>query len=172
MGFSKLREWVETVTGKGDRWEGDRQSRSEPAFGVAGTIVLPPPTCTARQEAGQRRLRLLFCCEAGQLLAVVSLRPVPDGLSAACVRLQRPCSAGFVACCRLCHAMPTALIVLAPVQCCFAPCSFHVRQDRRKLLYELSRWQLQHGPAVAARASLDSYAFLFTEVIDPGPWLV
>ena len=31
MGFSKLREWVETVTGKGDRWEGDRFGRSEPA---------------------------------------------------------------------------------------------------------------------------------------------
>ena len=36
---------------------GGRQvGRSEPAFRVASTTALPPPTCTARQEAGQRRL--------------------------------------------------------------------------------------------------------------------
>ena len=105
------------MTGKGDRWEGDRQvGRSEPAFGVASTTALPPPTCTARREAGQRRLRLLFCCEAGQLLAVVSSRPVPVGLSAGCVRMQRPCSAGYV--CLLAFAMP------CPLPSSFAPVHF------------------------------------------------
>ena len=71
MGFYKLREWVGTVTGKGDRWGGDRVGRSEPAFLSASTLALPPSTCTAWREAGQHHLRLLFCCEAGQLLAVL-----------------------------------------------------------------------------------------------------
>ena len=105
---------------------------------MASTTALPPPTCTAWREAGQlhrrplfcceagqRRLRLLVCCEAGQLLAVVASRPVPGRSSVGCVRLQRPCSAGYDCLFTLCHAMPTALIV-CPVQCsfCFAPCSF------------------------------------------------
>ena len=99
----------------------------------------------ARREAGQHRLRLLFCCEAGQLLAVVSSRPVPAGSSAAVLQglcrsdrppavfaCSGPCSAGFV--CLLlplpCHAhCPCSL---APfILLCPPPCSFHVRQDRR-----------------------------------------
>ena len=69
--------------------------------------------------------------------------------------------------------MPTALIVLAPVQFCFAPVHFHVRQVRREL-YELPCWQQQRGPAVAARAPVHVFDFtLFpAESIDPGPWLV
>ena len=94
-----------------------------------------------------------------ELLAVVSLRPVPGGLSAGCVRLQRPCSAGCVPA-RLCHAMPTALlIVLAPVQVCFAPCSFPCAPGSSLEVVGLSCWQLQHGPAVAARASVDFLPF-------------
>ena len=31
LGLSKLREWVGTVTGKGDRWGRDKVGRSEPA---------------------------------------------------------------------------------------------------------------------------------------------
>ena len=104
--FYKLREWVLTETGKGDRWEGDRRlGRSEPAFRVASTTALPPPTCTARREAGQR------------LLAVVLLR----GL----YRLCSPAAALFCRLCvpaRLCHAMPTALLIVCPFQFCFAPC--------------------------------------------------
>ena len=41
---TKLREWVGTVTGKGDRWGRDTLGRSEPAFLAASTIALPPPT--------------------------------------------------------------------------------------------------------------------------------
>ena len=41
MGFAKLREWVGTVTGKGDRWGRDRLGRSEPAFLSANTTALP-----------------------------------------------------------------------------------------------------------------------------------
>ena len=66
--FYKLREWVGTVTGKGDRWGRNRVGRSEPAFLSAITIALPPPTCTARREAGPRRLA-----------AVVLLRGRPSG---------------------------------------------------------------------------------------------
>ena len=56
--------------------------------------------------------------------------------------------------------MPTALLnSLSPFKCCFAPVHFHVRQDRRVRLYELSRWQLQHGPAEAARASVVTFSF-------------
>ena len=90
----------------------------------ASTTVLPPPTCTARREVGQH-LRLLFCCEAGQLLAVVSSRPVPVGLSAGCVRLQQPCSAGCACLPPLpCHAhCPHQRS--CPRSFCFAPtCSF------------------------------------------------
>ena len=57
--------------------------------------------------------------------------------------------------------MPTALLnVLAPFYFALPPCSFHVRQDRRVKLYELSRWQLQHRPAVAARAPVHLFDFL------------
>ena len=47
MGFVKLREWVGTVTGKGDRWGRDSVGRSAPAFMAASTTALPPLTCTA-----------------------------------------------------------------------------------------------------------------------------
>ena len=71
LGFSKLREWVGTVTGKGDRWGRNRVGRSEPAFLSASTIAL-----SLHQPAlhGERPANvicwLLFFCEAGQLLAV------------------------------------------------------------------------------------------------------
>ena len=118
MGFSKLREWVGTVTGKGDRWEGDRLGGSEPAFLSANTIALHPPTCTARREAGQRRLRLLFCCEAGQLLAVCFFEACPGQIAR---RLCLPAVALF---CRLCACSP--LPCPLPFSCCprsfcFAP---------------------------------------------------
>ena len=86
----KLREWVGTVTGKGDRWGRDRQvGRSEPAFLAASTTVLPPSTCTARREAGQRHLAAVVLLRglpsAGRCFF---LRPVPGGESAGCVCLQ------------------------------------------------------------------------------------
>ena len=108
---------------------GGRQvGRSEPAFLSASTIVLPPPTCTARREAGQRRLRLLFCCEAGQLLAVVCYKACAGQTTC---RLCLPAAAVSCELCvpaRLCHAMPTAHIHLPrSVLLCphplFSPCA-------------------------------------------------
>ena len=98
MGFYKLREWVGTVTvtGKGDRWGRNREGRSEPAFLSASTLALPPSTCTARQEAGRHHLRPLFCCEAGQLLALCSVE--------ACAgrRVRRLCLPAAALFCGLC----------------------------------------------------------------------
>ena len=115
MGLYKLREWVGTVTGKGDRWGRDSVGRSAPAFMVAGTTVLPPRTCTAR---GQLHLR-------HQLLFVLRGRPSVAVCFEACAgrRVRRLCLPAVLFC-RLCvlpaatlPAMPTALHrVLAPVQ--------------------------------------------------------
>ena len=158
MGCSKLREWVGTVTGKGDRWGRDRLGRSAPAFMAASTTALPPPTCTARREAGQLCRRLLFCCEAGQLLAVV-LRPVPGGESAGCVCLQCLVLRAFLFAC-LVHsafAMPTAHLIL-PRSIHFAlplfiPCApGSVSKPTCLQAARLSRRQQQRGSAVAARA--------------------
>ena len=88
----------------------------------ASTTVLHPSTCTARREAGQHHLQLLFCCEAGHLVAVGS-RGLCRAESPPAVCLQRPGSAGCVCLpCHLCHAMPTApLNVLAPVHFALPP---------------------------------------------------
>ena len=90
-------------------------------------------------------------------------RPVPVGLSASCVRLQRPCSAGYV--CLLAFAMPCPLpsSFLPPFSVALPPCSVHVRQDRRGKLYRLSCWQLQHGPAEAARAPFVTFYLFFLQ---------
>ena len=116
MGLAKLREWVGTVTGKGDRWGRDKLGRSEPAFLSASTPALPPPTCTAR---GQRHQRLFFCCKAGHLWAVCF---------EACAgrRVRRLCPPAVALFCGLCAclslpAMPTARSSSCPVQSfCFA----------------------------------------------------
>ena len=76
MGFYKLREWVGTVTGKGDRWGRDRLGRSAPAFLSANTTALPPPPPHLPALHGERQadvgLQLLFRCEAGHLWPFVS----------------------------------------------------------------------------------------------------
>ena len=160
------------MTGKGDRWEGDRRlGGSAPAFLAASTTALPPSTCTARREAGQ------LC---GQLLFLLRGRPTAGCLFEACagwrVRrlccLQRPGSAGCVCLpCHLCHVIPLPFSTVCPRSLCFDPCSFHVRQYRREELFvsppqatclqaaRLSCWQLQHGPAVAARAPVHRFDF-------------
>ena len=67
------------------------------------------------------------CCFAARpanCWLFVTLRPVPGGESAGCVLVQQ-------AVCLLAFAMPTAHLILPPFSLfCFAPCSFHVRQDR------------------------------------------
>ena len=120
MGFYKLRKWVGTVTGKGDRWGRDREGRSAPAFLAASTTALPPSTCTARREAGQ--VVCGCCCAARPANCwLCFLRPVPDGESAGCVRLQWLV---LRAVCLLAFAMPCPLpsTFLPPSSLfCFAP---------------------------------------------------
>ena len=119
MGCSKLREWVGTVTGKGDSWGRDSVGRSAPAFMAASTPALPPLTCTAR---GRRHLAAVFAakpancgpfvrglCRAENPLAVVAC---------SCFVLRAVCLLPFFACHAHCPST-----VLAPVQfaLCFAP---------------------------------------------------
>ena len=172
MGFYKLREWVETVTGKGDRWGRDRVGRSEPAFLSVSTIALPPSTCTARREAGQLCRQLLLCCEAGHLLAVCFLRPVPDGESAGCVCLQCLVQQAV---CLLAFAMPCPLpsTFLPPFSsfCCtplFIPCA---PGSSRKLLncpVGSSNTGLQWRPV---RRFICDLPFFSCRVHDPGQWV-
>ena len=87
------------MTGKGDRWGRNKVGRSEPAFLSASTIALPPSTCTARREAGQLCRRLLFFCEAVQLLAVVFE-------TCAGRRVRRLCPPAAALFCGLCVCLP------------------------------------------------------------------
>ena len=122
------------MTGKGDRWGRDSVGRSAPAFMAASTTALPPPTCTARREAGRRHRQLCFCCKTGHLL-VVFLRPVPGGASAGCDCLQcqfsRLCACSPFACHAHCpQQFAPRSSLLCPVQfIVLCPCSFQVRQD-------------------------------------------
>ena len=72
--FYKLREWVWTETGKGDRLGGRQLGRSEPAFRVASTTALPSPTSI---EQGKRPAN--FTCRL-----CFATRPVPVVSSAVC----------------------------------------------------------------------------------------
>ena len=131
MGFAKLREWVGTVTGKGDRWGRDRVGRSAPAFMAASTTALPPLTCTA----GRHRLLQLLILLQGRPTVGRSfvVRPEPGGESAGCVCLQCLfCGLCLPAAIFACHAHCPHQH-LAPVQfalppssslCLLAPCSF------------------------------------------------
>ena len=168
MGLYKLREWVGTVTGKGVRWGRDRLGRSAPAFLGANTTALPPLTCTARREAGQLCGSCCFCCEAGQLLAVcffeacagwrvrrLCLPAVPVQQAVCLFTLYLPCP------------LPSSF---APVQVCLPPfsslcfalfMSMCARIAKTTCLQaaRLPRWQLQHGPAVAARVPVPLLTF-------------
>ena len=149
---------------------------------AASTTVLPPLTCTASHL---HRQLLLFCCKVGQLWAVCSSRPMPGGESAGCVRLQllvlramcllplclpRPLPFSSTSCPR------SVCLVLCPIHCAFPPfipcapgsplsraSSLFVSQGQQFASYELSRWQLQHGPAVAARAPVHLTCFIFLQ---------
>ena len=68
--FYKLREWVGTVTGKGDRWGRDRLGRSAPAFLSANNCTPPHLPALHGERQADVGLQLLFRCEAGQLWAV------------------------------------------------------------------------------------------------------
>ena len=134
----------------------------------ASTTALPPLTCTAR---GRRHpAAVVFCCKAGHLWPCV-LRPVPGGESAGCVRLQCLfsrllfCLPAIFACHAHCphqHLAPIQVCLPPSISVCFCfvcPCSMpcapgspFVRASSLPAA-RLSRWQLQHGPAVAARAT-------------------
>ena len=161
MGLYKLREWVGTVTGKGDRWGSTVRQVCTRLSGCQHDCISPtppPPRLTARQ-ADIICSSCCFCCKTGHLLAVCFLRPVPDEESASCVCLQRFCSAGFVFACRPLPAIPTSFISSCPHSLCFAPvlsmCARIVVSLQIPTCLQatrLPRRQQQRGPAVAARA--------------------
>ena len=155
------------MTGKGDRWGRDSVGRSAPAFLAASTTVLPPLTCTACREAGQHRRQLLFLLQG---------RPSVDVCFEACAgrrvrRLCPPAVAGSAGCvlpaANFSMSCPLPFSSVCPVQfALFAPvhsmCAriFIIVQTNSLQAARLSRWQLQHGPAVAAHAPVhccDSY---------------
>ena len=159
------------MTVKGDRWGRDRIGRSAPAFLAASTTALPHlPALHGERQANFVcghcfAARPAICC---RLFCSLCRTESPLAVSACSA-----CSAGCVPVQPL-PAMPTALNSLPPFSCLppfssflLAPVSFHVRQDQQFKhhvckLRELSRWQLQHGPAVAARAPgpFDCFFFL------------
>ena len=111
----------------------------------------PPLTCTARRESGQHLRQLLFCCEAGQLWAVCSSRPVPGENPPAVAVLQ----AVFCLPCQFCLPCPLPSHVLAPVQVCFAPVHFTFvcfapvhAMCARIVVSQGRRFVCQSGPAV------------------------
>ena len=139
---------------------------------AASTSALPPLTCTARDQPSH--LRLVVCCKAGHLWAVCFEACAGRRIRWLClpaVPVQQAVSAcsglfcGLFGCLPLCLPcpLPSSTSCFAPFTVLCLPCSFHVLQDRRVRASSLpaarlSRWQLQHGPAVAARA--------------PGPFLL
>ena len=164
MGSSKLREWVWTVTGKGDRSEGDGQvGRSEPAFGVARTTALPPPTCTARREAGPLRLLAVVVFLQG-----LSRSDRPPAVFACSGLVQQA-----VLTRHLCHAMPTAHIHQPPFYFALPPpVHFHVRQDRRGSCKDCPVGSYNTGLQWRPVRRFLTLSFLPAESIDPGPWFV
>ena len=138
---------------------------------MASTTALPPPTCTARREAGRRRL-----------LAVVVLRGLyrPDRLRLcfkACAgrivrRLFSPAAALF---CRLCLPATFAIHTccphrVCPVLFCFAPpVHFHVHQDRRASCKDCPVGSYNTGLQWRPVRRL-TFTLFPAEFIDPGPW--
>ena len=147
-------------------------------------VPLHSPHLPAQREA-ERHRQLLFLLRGWPSVAVCF---------EACAgrRVRRLCPpavalfCGLCACCHPLPAMPTALIkflppfsLLCPVHlllfACplFIPCAPGSLSAKPTCLQaaRLSRWQLQHGPAVAARAPGPFDLFSFScRVHDPGPW--
>ena len=145
------------MTGKGDRWEGDRQvGRSEPAFGVPAPLHSLHLPALHGERPANIIWQLLFCCEAGHLLVVVLLQglcqshrlPAVFACSGLVLRAMFACSP--LPCHAHCpsHRLPRSFC-FAPCPC---PCAPGSPQASVCKLRELSRWQQQRGSAVAARA--------------------
>ena len=159
---------------------------------AASTTVLPPLTCTARGQL-HRLAAVVFLLRDRPTVGRLLLRPVPGGESAGCVRLQwlvlravcllftlcLPCPLPFIRSC------PHSTVCFAPVQFALFACTLFISMCARIIsvrasslsgpavckLQELSRWQLQHGPAVAARAPVHLTPSFPCRVHDPGPWV-
>ena len=139
---------------------------------------MPAPPYSIHQPAlhGERPANVVCgCCFAARPANVVcgccfATRPVPGRPSAGCVRLQRPCSAGYV--CLLTFAMPCPLPFssFAPVQCCFSPCSFHVRQDQRVSCTNCPVGSYNTGLQWRPVRRFLTFRPLSCRVHDPGPW--
>ena len=133
MILCKLREWVWTETGKGDRLGGRQEGRSEPAFRVASTTALPPPTSISRQKAGQLHLLAVATRQgAGNFICRLCLLQGLCRLLRLLAVCYEACAGHFI--CRLfattallCHAIPCLpAFALAPFLLPlvhFCPCS-------------------------------------------------
>ena len=127
MGFVKLREWVGTETGKGDRWEGDRRvGPSPPSEWPAPPHSLHQPALHGRRPANFI-CWLLFCCEActGRIVCSCFFKACAGRIVC---RLCLPATALFSRLClpaHLCQAIPTAVVSqFAPFCSAFyPPCS-------------------------------------------------
>ena len=184
MDLSKLREWVGTVTGKGDRW--GRASREVCARLPGCQHHCTPPIylhCTTRGRPTSSAAVVFAARPANCWLCV--LRPVPGGESAGCVCLQ--CLfCGLCACCSLfaCHAHCPHQ-VLAPIHCassisfCFVcPCSFPCAPGSASCT---TVCKLQDCPVGSCNTGLQRrpvrrfHLTLFTlfscRVHDSGPWV-
>ena len=138
---------------------------------AASTTVLPALTCMARDRPTSSAA-VVFAARPANWWPFV-MRPVPGGESAGCVRLQWLVLRAVCLPAAILPAMRTTLLnicprsfassLLAPIHCAlprFIPCAPGSSVRASSLLgpavcqlRELSRWQLQHGPAVAARAT-------------------
>ena len=177
------------MTGKGVSWGRDSVGRSAPAFMAASTTALPPLTCT---EGKPSHRQLLFRCETGHLWAVRFEACAGRRVRRLCLPAVPVLQAFVLPALPILPAMPTALlnscprpVSFAPVKfacprsfALFAPCSLPCAPGSSSVLgpavcklRELSRWQLQHGPAVAARAPVHLTASFSCRVHDPGPWV-
>ena len=165
-----MREWVGTVTGKGDRWGRTVRQVCTRLSGCPHDCT--PPHLTARQKASRRRLQLLFLLQgrppAGCLFHQGLCRTESPLAVSACSACSAGCVPAAIFACHFAFVMPTALInilppfsLLCPVQFIFAlfahlsiPCApgSSFRKPTCLQAARLSRRQQQRGPAVAARA--------------------
>ena len=122
----------------------------------ASNTALPPPTCIARREAGQCHLLAVVLRRGRPTAGCFASRPVPGRPSAGCVCLQRPGSAGCVCLlCHLCHAIPTALLIVCPRSVLLCPhlfismCGRIIAQAARTV--PLAAGQVPHTCVLGAR---------------------
>ena len=131
---------------------------------MASTTVLPPPTCTAWQEAGQlHQLAVLLqgLCRSDRLLAVFLLQ----GLCRSIICRLFACLLTFAMPCLL----PTS--TFCPVLFCISPplVHCHVHQDRLEVCKDCPVGSYNTGLQWRPVHRL-TFVFLPAESIDPGPW--